>query len=194
MQKVSQHIRPFFTRRFLLVSLFCLSLLAGLLLRVPGASAQSITPRSQGSVGVSQAYYNAQSYTYLSSFDISVVRTPPLPAGTYLVSATELAAVDTNDDVYCYIQSVRGTYGTASYGAYGPASSYQWATFSVNDSLTVSAGDQIALNCSDYNADSYTYSYNATITAIPYTIAGSNANALTKVHGNKPTHLPRLHH
>ena len=146
----------------------------------------------QGSAGISQGYFSNSGETFIANGFSPVVITAPLAAGNYLVTATEAAAVDTNDVVTCYLNSVQGRTAGHYYGAFGPASTYQWATITITDNLTMSAGDEIQLLCVSDNGDSNTYSYDAAISAIPLNVVGTNA--LSRSQGHAPAPLPRLHH
>ncbi len=97
---------------------------------------------------------------------IPVVKTVPVSiSGTYLVTATSLIILDTNDYVNCIVTSAGGANGHL-FGTAGPATIPQYATITVTDRVDIGAGDQIQLSCGDYNNDIHTISFNAGISAI----------------------------
>lgn len=141
----------------------------------------------QGPSGVSLGYYNVNGSVNLgSTTPVSVVSTPALAAGTYIVTATEVAIIDTNDYVSCIVGSVGGS-GGHMYVVSGPASLNEYATLTVTDSVTVGAGDLIALYCYDFDNNPNTSSFNAGISAIQLTSVQSDLN----LHQNVRPHSPK---
>ncbi len=98
-----------------------------------------------------------------------VARTPPLPAGRYLVTATVAAVISGNDQIVCATapaslgQQNDGIFGTAGNGS--PGGIYGTAT--ITDTWTVTAGgDTINVGCNAFNYGKGTYTGSASITAL----------------------------
>ena len=146
----------------------------------------------QGPSGVSLGYYSANGSVNLgSTTPVSVVTTPALAAGTYIVTATEVAIINPNDYVSCIVGSVGGS-GGHIYVVSGPASLNEYATLTATDSVTVSAGDLIALYCNDFNNNPNTSSFNAGISVIQLTSVQSDLNLHQSVRPHSPK--PLSHH
>jgi hypothetical protein len=98
-----------------------------------------------------------------------VAHTPPLPAGTYLVTATVAAVIAGNDQIVCATAPASlgaqndGVFGTAGNGS--PGGIYGTAT--ITDTWSVrTAGDTINLGCNAFNFGKGTYTGSASITAL----------------------------
>lgn len=114
--------------------------------------------------------------------DLLIVKTPPLPAGSYLASATAVVFSpetlqngnysNTNYDVQCYINEVPNKSGTYDqhYG-FGMMQS----NLSVSDVFVhVRAGTQLGFYCYEYEANSNSYVYYANLEAIPFSSISVN--------------------
>lgn len=121
----------------------------------------------QGQSGLSQGYEsNSNQAVFMRAAWAIVVQTNPVAAGNYLITASEDVSIDGIDQIFCRL-------GTANLGAIGrfdgssgPFGQTMYATITITDSLTVAAGDRIALFCEDTQSDPNSYSDNALVTAI----------------------------
>jgi hypothetical protein len=144
----------------------------------------------QGPSGVSQGYFN---YNILQNFlpnseYTAIATTNPVAAGTYIVIGTEVAQIDAHDTVVCVIGSVNTGVSGHVYGAFTTTTlSVPNTTITVNDTISVNAGDQIVLWCKDYTSDPNTFSNNAEISAIQLTSVQSNVSQ----HTGKSVTLPK---
>ena len=99
-----------------------------------------------------------------------VVQTPPLPAGTYLVTATVPAVISGNDQIVCAtvpaslgISTNDGVFGTAGNGSPGGI----YGTASITDTWRVmTTGDRIDLVCNSFNYGQGTSTGSDSITAL----------------------------
>ncbi|MCW2932604.1 MAG: Collagen triple helix repeat protein [Actinomycetia bacterium] len=98
---------------------------------------------------------DAQFHTVLTTSPVTV-------AGTYLVTASVTAAVDTGDYVGCI--AVNGNSNAEV--AVGPSAGLEYHDISVVDTVAATAGQQLAVECQDYNSDSGTYFDIGTIDAV----------------------------
>lgn len=143
----------------------------------------------QGPAGVSQGYYGNQGQTNFAANSqlAPVVSTNPVAAGSYIVTASEMAVVDTNNYILCWIGSTdKGVDGNTR-GEFGPPSQQIDSTINVTDTINVVAGDQIELYCASSSNDPNSYSYSAGITAIQITSVQSNVSQ----HTGKSFSLPK---
>jgi hypothetical protein len=100
-----------------------------------------------------------------------VVKTPPLPAGTYLVNATAGAVIASNDQIVCAVgpstaprtnDGIFGTAGNASSGG------FIYGTAPIADSWQITTGGtSLDLVCNSFNYGKGTYVGSASITALP---------------------------
>jgi len=148
----------------------------------------------QGPPGMSVGYSAfTEAHTFLGS-PTRVIQTPPVSvSGVYLVNASALLSIDTND-IAAYCQT--GTVNTGTDGNFGGSSvpgHFQQA--SISDFFFMSAGDAVYLYCKSNNADANTYVYNAALNATlinsfnPATIArkaGSLARAKAALSSGDP--------
>lgn len=100
-----------------------------------------------------------------------VVRTPPLPAGKYMVNAIAGAVIAGNDQIVCAVVPSNmlppgndGIFGTAGNGSPGPI----YGTAPIADTWEVTtAGTSLVLTCNSFNYGKGTYIGAASITALP---------------------------
>lgn len=123
----------------------------------------------QGPAGVSQGYFASAGNVNISTSNqslVTVVKSNPVAtSGTYLVTATETAIVASGDTISCIVTSAGGAFGHL-FGSYGPSANLTYDTITVTDRMDIGAGDQLQLSCGEYNNNSVTISYNASISAI----------------------------
>lgn len=101
-----------------------------------------------------------------SSAPTELTRTQPLPAGTYLVSATVSAVIASHDQIVCaaYFPGQNdGVFGTAG----NPGTGNIYGTAAMIDTVTVSAGQSIAVTCNSFNYGNGTYAGGAVLEAAP---------------------------
>ena len=95
-----------------------------------------------------------------------LAETPPLPGGTYLVTATVGAVIGSQDNMVCAASNVRagndGVFGTA--GNSGTAGDY--GTAAMTDTIQVTAGQQISVTCNSTNFGQGTYAGSAVVEAV----------------------------
>ncbi len=116
----------------------------------------------QGPSGLSQGYFSSNQAVGLFDRWIVVVQTNPVAEGNYFITGMEVSQISPNFIVSCRLGTVnRGPSGHVT-GAAGPFSEVEtvYQTITVTDSLTVTAGDRIALYCFGNGT-----SFNASITA-----------------------------
>jgi hypothetical protein len=92
--------------------------------------------------------------------------TPPLPSGTYLVTAIAGAVIASHDQIVCaaYPGSGNdGVFGTAG----NPGTGFIYGTATMTDTVTVTAGQQINLGCNSFNYGLGTLAAEAVLEAIP---------------------------
>ena len=92
--------------------------------------------------------------------------TRPLPAGTYLVTATVGAVIASHDQIVCaaYIPNANdGVFGTAG----NPGTGGIYGTAAMTDTITVSAGQHISVTCNAFNYGKGTYAGDAVLEAVP---------------------------
>jgi hypothetical protein len=144
----------------------------------------------QGPSGVSQGYYSSNGQvTFAANQQLTAVATTnPVAAGTYLVTGTETAIIDTGDTIACIFGTVNTGEVGHIFGVVGPSALHTYTPITVNDTVSVNAGDQIVLYCVEYNNDPNTISYNAGISAIQLTSVQSSAAQ----HQNQKLPLPKL--
>jgi hypothetical protein len=122
-----------------------------------------------GASGASGTIVNlgdAKLHTVLTTSPVSV-------PGTYLVTASVDAVVDTGDYVAC--TAIDGN-SNAEVGV-GPSPAPQYQDISVVDTVTATAGQQLAVECQDYESNTGTYYFLGTIDAT--LIAPASASAAT---------------
>jgi hypothetical protein len=94
-----------------------------------------------------------------------LTQTPPLPNGTYLVTAIVGATIASHDQIVCaaYPGGNDGVFGTA--GNPGTGSIYGTAT--MTDTVHVTAGQRIQLSCNSFHSGLGTTAGDAVVEAIP---------------------------
>ena len=96
-----------------------------------------------------------------------LVRTPALPAGTYLVTATVGAVIASHDQIVCAVSNVPhgndGVFGTAG----NPGTGGIYGTAAMTDTVTASAGQHISITCNSFNYGNGTYVGSAVVEALP---------------------------
>ena len=96
-----------------------------------------------------------------------LVRTPTLPAGTYLVTATVGAVISSHDQIVCAVSNVLdgndGVFGTAG----NPGTGGIYGTAAIADTITVRAGQHLSLGCNSFNYGKGTYAGSAVLEAVP---------------------------
>jgi hypothetical protein len=119
-----------------------------------------------GANGTPVALSDAQYHTVLTTGPTKV-------AGTYLVTASVSALVDTGDYVVC--TAVNGN-AYASVGV-GPSPALQYQNISVVDTVTAAAGQQLSVECEDYASDSKTAFSLGTIAGVLIASASGSSGA-----------------
>ncbi len=103
----------------------------------------------------------------------TVLTTSPITvAGTYLVTASFTVAVN-NDYVGCAIADGANSVDDVA----GPSSSLAYQNMSVEDTVIATVGQQLTVECHDYNTDPSTYFVAGTIGAIPIAPATGSTGA-----------------
>jgi hypothetical protein len=116
-----------------------------------------------GTVNGAISLSDGQAHAVLTSSPVTV-------AGTYLVTASITMLVSTGDYVGCYVAN-----GAGSLNEIGPSAADQYYSMSVEDEVTVTAGQQIPIECEDENSSPGTYFANGTIGAVLIASASSGA-------------------
>ena len=96
----------------------------------------------------------------------TLVQTAPLPAGTYLVTATVAAVISSHDQIVCAAYpggGNDGVFGTAG----NPGTGGIYGTATITDTMTVTAGQRIPLGCNSFNYGLGTYAGSAVLEAVP---------------------------
>jgi hypothetical protein len=97
-----------------------------------------------------------------------LTQTPPLPAGTYLVTAHVGATIASQDQIVCAVSNVPhgndGVFGTA--GNPGSAA-FVYGSAAMTDTLHATAGQRISVTCNSFNYGLGTGVSNAVVEAIP---------------------------
>jgi len=116
----------------------------------------------QGPSGLSQGYFSSNQAVGLFGSGIVVVQTKPVAGGNYLITGMEVSQISPNSIVNCRLGTVNTGPSSHVTGVAGPFSEVEtvYQTITVTDSLTVTAGDRIALYCFGNGT-----SFNASITA-----------------------------
>lgn len=92
--------------------------------------------------------------------------TPPLPAGTYLVTAIAGAVIASHDQIVCAAYTSPGNDGV--FGTAGnPGTGFIYGTATMTDTVTVTAGQQINLACNSFNYGLGTWAAEAVLEALP---------------------------
>jgi hypothetical protein len=126
----------------------------------------------QGPSGLSQGYAGiGGSIVHLNSNPIVVGSTNAVAGGTYIVVATANAAPAPYDVINCYIAASDGTIGHYTAAA-GGAPQNQVMSSVITDSISVSAGSNISLDCRSQNGNTNSYIAYASITAIQLNAVG----------------------
>lgn len=132
----------------------------------------------QGPPGVSVGYSARAADVALAGYPGALIaETGAVQAGTYFVSASELFALASGDDGFCYITTVNNNGTTGNYGGTGTGGTYAQA--SNTDVFTVSAGDAFELFC--YNGGFSSEVFNATLTATLINSATSSTKEGTQI-------------
>jgi hypothetical protein len=96
-----------------------------------------------------------------------LVRTPPLPAGRYLVTYAVSAVIASHDQIVCAASNVPagndGVFGTAG----NPGTGGIYGTAASTDTITVRAGQRISVTCNAFNYGKGTWAGNAVLEAVP---------------------------
>ncbi len=150
----------------------CCVLAAGLFAGLPAQASPSSATAGKFKPGyVYQGTLTSQNVVLGPQSDPTVVvQTPPLPAGTYLVTATVPAVISGNDQIVCAtvpaslgISTNDGVFGTAGNGSPGAI----YGTASITDTWRVmTTGDRIDLVCNSFNYGQGTYTGSDSITAL----------------------------
>ncbi|CCH78499.1 exported hypothetical protein [Nostocoides japonicum T1-X7] len=96
----------------------------------------------------------------------TLTQTAPLPAGTYLVTATVAAVISSHDQIVCAAYpggGNDGVFGTAG----NPGTGGIYGTATMTDTVTVTAGQRIPVVCNSFNYGLGTYAGSAVVEAVP---------------------------
>jgi hypothetical protein len=130
----------------------------------PTVAAPALTPLSivyQGKIVNQHIILGPQSNATL------LVRTPALPAGTYLVTAIVGAIIASHDQIVCAALNVpnhnQGVFGTAG----NPGTGGIYGTATITDTIHASAGQHISVTCNSFSFGKGTYAGEAVVEAVP---------------------------
>jgi hypothetical protein len=130
-----------------------------------GATGAAGPTGPQGPAGNPATAYGKSGYgdiALTSTQDTKVVTTSPVTvAGTYLVTGALTVWLDNDDWVECFVDN-----GQAFVDEIGPSAQDQFYSMSVDDEVTVAAGQTIAIDCRGGGADSETSFTDGAVSAV----------------------------